>query len=381
MAYTNIDDPSAYFQTLTYTGNGSHPRNLTNDGNSDLQPDLVWLKKRNQAGTDHVLANSSIGWDAPKGAGYPWENGPFGGQIASNSTGAESTPAATYGYVSAALTDGFTAEAGGSNGDSVNQNSKTFVAWQWKANGGTTASNSDGSVTSTVQANTDAGFSIVTFESASSGIFSVGHGLGVQPAMIITKNREGTSQWYVWHQHLTGGTSNTSYLFSLNRTDGEASYANAWGAGVTSSVFGMQSGNTATASNDYIAYCFAEKQGYSKFGIYTGTGNRDGAPFVYTGFQPAFIMVKKSSASGTGWAMFDNKRVIANGDMHYLASDRGDAESGTGFSHADPVDFVSNGFLVKNSDAWMNTGGASYVYMAFAQHPFVTSTGVPTTAR
>jgi hypothetical protein len=131
MAYTNIDDPSAHFQVLTYTGNGSHPRNLTNDGNSDLKPDFIWGKNRTSAGTNHSLTNSTLGFDAP--------NAPTsGGVMASDSTGIENTPSSTYGYLSAALTDGFTASAGGTNGDNWNENSANFVAWQWKANGGTT---------------------------------------------------------------------------------------------------------------------------------------------------------------------------------------------------------------------------------------------------
>ena len=164
MAYTNIDDPSAHFQVATYTGNGSS-QNITNDGNSDLKPDLLWTKQVDANSTDHVVANSSIGWDAPKGVGYPWENGPFGGQMATNSTGAESTPTATYGYASAALTDGFTVSAGGTNADNCNKNTKEFVAWQWKANGGTTTSFSESGNNpgGTRQTNVDAGFSIITY--------------------------------------------------------------------------------------------------------------------------------------------------------------------------------------------------------------------------
>ena len=134
------------------------------------------------------------------------------------------------------------------------------------------------------------------------------------------------------------------------------------------------------ADAEYVMYAFTDVQGYSKFGYYIGSGARDYAPFIYTGFQPALIMVK-DTVSAHGWSMFDNKRVIANGDMHYLAADRTDAESGSGFSHNDPVDFMSNGFKIMNADAWMNTVNRKYIYMAFAQHPFTTSTGIPTTAR
>jgi len=359
MAYTNIDDPSAYFQTKTYTGT-NNSNALTNDGNSDLKPDFLWIKRRDYD-NGHQLLDSTRGVDKILG---------------SELTSAETTLA---NRLSSFDTDGFTVE---SSSGAFNASGEPFVAWQWKANGGTTASNSDGSVTSTVQVNQDAGFSIVTFDSASSGNFSVGHGLGVQPAMIITKNREGTGQWYTWHKDLTGGTSNTSYLLSLNRTDAEESYANAWGAGVTSSVFGMQSGNTATASNDYVAYCFNNVQGYSKFGKYVGNGASDASPntngpFIYTGFSPAFVIIKKTSAVDD-WLIFDNKRAGYDPAVYRLYPNSSSAEtSGTN----NTIQFTSNGFKIRFHGGSMNTSGGTYIYMAFAENPFVTSTGIPTTAR
>ncbi len=363
MSYTNgLDDPSAYFQTATYTGAGAN-QTVTNDGNSDLQPDFLWIKRRN-AGYAHAL------FDSNRGLGS--SNPPM---LESDSTAAENS---NQNWISGVGTDSFTI---GINEQNLSNTSGTYVAWQWKANGGTTASNSDGSVTSTVQANTDAGFSIVTFDSASSGNFSVGHGLGVQPAMIITKNREGTGQWYCWHKSLTGGDSNSTYLISLNRTDEEASYANAWGAGVTSSVFGMQSGNTATASNDYVAYCFAEKQGYSRFSSYVGNGNVNG-PFIYTGFKPALVLVKRSIVAGStaygNWLMYDNKRGAFNLNDEYVYANTASAEA---TSSTSGYDFLSNGFKVRNTYNDGNVSGNTYIYMAFAENPFVTSTGIPTTAR
>ena len=359
MAYTSIDDPSAYFQTALYAGNNTTDHNITNDGNSDLQPDLVWIKQRT-SDNPHVLQDTSRGFN---GSGLVFN-------LQTNST----APEGTNGAFESFNTNGF--GVGGTNvaSGAYNSSGSNYVAWQWKANGGTTSSNTDGSVTSTVQVNQDAGFSIVTFDSASSGNFSVGHGLGVQPAMIITKNREGTSQWYTWHQHLTGGTGNTSYLLSLNRTDAEASYANAWGAGVTSSVFGMQSGNTATASNDYVAYAFAEKQGYSKFGKYVGNGDANGA-FVYTGFKPAFLLWKITSTTGD-WRLVDTKRGV-NGAIPRIKPNSSSAEGSAG----DNVDLLSNGFKFRSTAASANASGASYIYMAFAENPFVTSTGIMGTAR
>jgi hypothetical protein len=350
--YTAIDDPSAYFQTAIYTGNGGSDRAIVNDGNSAMQPDWVWYKSRSNA-TSHITYDSSRG------------DGPY---LKPSDTGDEGTDANMF--------ESFDSDGFSLNGDTDgNGSGRTYVAWQWKANGGTTASNSSGSVTSTTQVNSDAGFSIVTFESASSGNFSVGHGLGVQPAMIITKNREGTSQWYTWHQHLTGGTGNTSYLLSLNRTDAQESYSNAWGAGVTSSVFGMQSGNTATASNDYVAYAFAEKQGYSKFGKYVGNGDANGA-FVYTGFKPAFVIIKRSDTSNN-WLIYDHKRSGYNPKQDKLYPDDASAEDASTTS----VDLLSNGFKLRASSASQNASGGTYIYMAFAENPFVTSTGIMGTAR
>ena len=376
MAYTDIDDPSAFFQATLYTGNGSHPRNITNDGNSDLKPDFLWLKKRNQAGTDHVLANSSIGWDAPKGNGYPWENGPFGGQMASNSTGAESTPSATYGYISAALTDGFTAAAGGTNGSVANENGKTYVAWQWKSNGGTKANNTTGSIDSVVQANTDAGFSIVTY-TGTGGNITVGHGLGVAPNAIIIKSRSNAAPWVVW----TSGMAGTTSVMELNATGAEQTVSNYWYNGFSSTTFGLGTGTYSHNTNNYtyVAYCFAEKQGYSKFGKYVGNGNADG-PFVYTGFKPAFVMTKRTDST-SGWFIQDIKRGIRNSSSGTaLEANTNLAESGIGATNYD-IDFLSNGFKLRQSNAYLNASGGSYIYMAFAENPFTTSTGIPTTAR
>jgi len=360
MAYTNIDDPSAYFQTLLWTGNDVDGRALTNDGNSDLQPDLVWLKNRN-VGYNHFLQDSSRGTSV---------------YLSSNTTTGDTT---WTNLVESFDTNGFTV---GDDGSQVpNHTGNTFVGWQWKANGGTTVSNTDGSVTSTVQANQDAGFSIVTFTSAPSsgtGIFSVGHGLGQIPAMVITKNRGGSaSNWWTWHKGLTGGNSNTSYIVALERISIEASYSNAWGAGMTSSVFGMQSGNTALASTDYLAYCFAEKQGYSKFGSYVGNGNDNGS-FVYTGFKPAFVMVKNANAT-KNWYMWDNKRNPYNVVNNGLNANTTNATQGTAY---DSLDFLSNGFKIRDyADGTWNGSGNTIIYMAFAENPFTTSTGVPCTAR
>ena len=360
MAYTIIDDPSAHFQSFTYTGNGAD-RTITLPGNSDLKFDLYWYKQRSQTG-HHRMFDTTRGLSLEL---YP------------DLTNAES--AATYFNNQQANSFDIIAHDSATNTGDV-----TFANWQWKAAGGTTTTNTTGNgIDSVIQANATAGFSIVTYtgNGTQSGQ-TVGHGLGAVPKMIISKDRTNSSNvvsWRVYHE----GIGPTKYM-ELQSAAALSTYTDWDNTTPTSSVYsvGGAGGYTPTNTNNalYVAYVFADVQGYSKFGKYVGTGNRDGSPFIYTGFQPAFIMVKNTAAA-TGWAMFDNKRTIANGDMDYLAADRAAAESNAGFSHTDPVDFVSNGFKIMNSDAWMNTGGTTYIYMAFAQHPFVTSTGTPTTAR
>ena len=353
MAYSDIKDPSEHFQTTLYTGAGANTV-VTNGGNSDLKPDFLWIKRRN-AGYGHVVVDSNRGLGS--------SNPPY---LATEATDAENS---NQNWISGVGTDGFTI---GINEQNLSNTSGTYVAWQWKANGGTTASNSDGSVTSTVQANQDAGFSIVTFTSAASGVFSVGHGLGVLPAMIIVKNREATSQWRVWHKDLTNSVTS---VLSLNRTDAEENYSEFWGAGVTSSVFGSKTGMSVDASDTYLAYCFAEKQGYSKFGSYVGNGN-DNGPSVYTGFKPAFLMMKESSSAGGNWVNFDNKRDVDNVLIHRLHPNTTAGDN----TSRNYIDFYSNGFKMRNTDADHNQTGETMVYMAIAENPCVAG-GVPTTAR
>ena len=359
MAYTTIDDPSAYFQTALYTGDGNSSQAQTNTGNSDLQPDWVWIKKRaGGSARSHQLYDSTRGVTK---------------LLHSDAGDAEQTQSAG---LTAFSSDGFTV----GNDDGIGANTATYVAWQWKANGGTTASNTDGTnITSTVQANTTAGFSIVTWTGTGTISDTVGHGLGVTPHVVLAKERGGTDWWHMRHESL-GSTEN---LF-LNETNASR---NATGGdyggnidGLTSSVFGFStnSGGNAVAVNDNtitnVAYCFTPIQGYSKFGSYTGNGNADG-PFVYTGFKPAWIMLKKTSGASV-WGMLDNKRVGYNVDNNQLYAEQTEVE-GTG----DLLDIVSNGFKFRSTDSSYNENGGTFIYMAFAESPFVSSKGVPTTAR
>ena len=343
MAYSTIEDPSEYFQTALYTGNGS-TQSITNDGNSDMQPDWVWVKSRS-------IAYHNVVFDSSRGVNQ---------RLSTNLTAAEDTGAG-YGTVSAFNSDGFSV----SSGANTNNNSATYVAWQWKANGGTTAANSDGSLASVVQADTTAGFSIVTWTGAG-GVRTVGHGLGVAPDVIIVKNRSTSTQWGVWHKNL----ADTDKNLRINSTSAEVDDA-LWNDTVpTSSVFSI--GSSAEVSGNSIAYCFAEKQGYSKFGKYVGNGNANGS-FVYTGFKPAFVMVKAITSS-KNWDI-STGAVSSNQIDERLRANLADAEESSGH-----IDFLSNGFKMRNTNGTQNSSGVTYIYMAFAESPFVAE-GVPTTAR
>jgi hypothetical protein len=352
MAYTTIDDPSAYFQATTYTGAGAS-QTVTNDGNSDLQPDFLWIKRRN-AGYAHAL------FDSNRGLGS--SNPPM---LESDSTAAENS---NQNWISGVSTDGFTI---GINEQNLSNASGTYVAWQWKANGGTTASNSDGSITSTVQANQDAGFSIVTYTGTGSAN-TVGHGLADTPDVIIFKNRDDTNVWATYHQGI--GNNEKLVLNTTAAEDEDGSFMN--GTLPTSSVFSVgASVNTNGSGDNYVAYAFAEKQGYSKFGSYVGNGSADG-PFVYTGFKPAFLIMKRTDSTGN-WVMFDTKRDTHNVTKHRLFPNLGNADNTT----RNYIDLLSNGFKMRDTDVDHNASAATIIYMAFAENPFVTSTGIPATAR
>ena len=354
MAYTTIDDPSAYFQTKIYTGTGSSNA-ITNDGNSDLQPDWIWGKARTQT-YNHNVFDTSRGLTE---------------RLTTDQVDAANTDSTT---ITAVGSDGFTLGTSANlNGSSVN-----YVAWQWKANGGTTASNTDGSVTSTVQADTTAGFSIVTYTGTGSGDITVGHGLGAVPKLIIGKVRNQNYSWRVYHASV--GNDKTTVLNGNNA----AASSNSWGNTTpTTSVFTAGRGaddNMNFGSGDTIvAYCFAEKQGYSKFGSFTGNGNVDG-PFIYTGFKPAFGIFKRTDTTGN-WYMMTGK-IGDNGQDGNPLEDR--LEANTNVTEADMgqgYDFLSNGVKVRHNGGEINGSGNSFIYMIWAEHPFVSSTGTPTTAR
>jgi hypothetical protein len=336
-----IDKPSKYFNTITWTGNGSS-RNITGTG---FDPNFVWIKNRSNGTRYHVL-NDSV-----RGANK---------QLFSNVTNAEESDT---NQLTAFITDGITI---GTNAN-VNTNADLYVSWNWLANS-SSSSNTSGSITSTVSANTTSGFSIVSYTGTGANA-TVGHGLGVAPRMIIFKSRNSATSWPVYHASI-GATQ----FGALNASDAfSASSLPFNNTAPTSSVFSLGSSG-GTNSTSMIAYCFAEVKGYSKFGSYTGNGSTDGT-FIYTGFKPSWIMFKRSDAV-QDWYIYDNKRNTYNPENLQLDAMDSGAES-TLLSG----DFVSNGFKFRSLSSAFNTSGATYIYMAFAENPFVSSKGLPCTAR
>jgi hypothetical protein len=358
MAFATINKGSSYFNTVLYTGNGS-TQSITG---VEFKPDFVWIKSRSNTFTH-------LWYDIIRGAGK---------YLQSPSTGAEGGDSGDL--LGSFNTDGFQVNntlTGGTN-PSTNGTSSTFVAWNWLG-ANTTVSNTSGTISSTVSANTTAGFSIVSYTGNGSTSATVGHGLGVIPAMIIIKNRSDVSQWLVKHKSLA-----TDYNLQLNVTDAQVYLPSGTGQGgvgnlSSSSTFGFTSGTTGVnnvnnSGSNFIAYCFAEVKGYSKFGSYTGNGSTDGT-FVYTGFKPAFVLWKRTDFAN-GWFIFDNKRNTFNPEDKYLLPYASDAEA-----TLTALDFCSNGFKFRSSTAAFNASGGTFIYMAFAENPFVLTDGTPVTAR
>jgi hypothetical protein len=347
-----IDKPSDYFNTVIYTGNGAAARGITGVG---FQPDWVWVKDRS-VGYPHIT------WDSAR---------TNKASLCTNTTAAEVTTTART--LTSFDSDGFTTP--NVTDDIFNDNGTAFVSWNWKA-GGTASSNTDGSITSSVSANQDAGFSIVSYTGNGTAGATVGHGLSSKPGMMIFKERNGVTGWVVYHHKNTSAPA-TEYL-QLNTDAATADYADYFNdTEPTSSVFTLGNDTGINQNTDtYIAYCFAEKQGYSKFGSYTGNGDADGT-FVYTGFKPAFVMIKRSDSSPYYWNVLDNKRDTYNPEKLTLFPNVDEVE----YNYTNFADFLSNGFKLRFTGAGANASGGTYIYMAFAENPFVSSTGVPATAR
>ncbi len=338
--------------TRNYDGTAS---NVTYEYGLGFTPDFVWIKNR-------AAANSHNIYDTTRGATKLIESDTTDAEVTS-STGLTSFD-----------TGGFTV----SSGSGVNNSTGDYVGWCWKANGGTTSSNTDGTITSTVQANTAAGFSIVTY-TGNGSTATIGHGLDSQPEMVITKSTESTSQWMIYHKDLTGNTSGDNPYNLYFLTDAELDLT-AWGAynDITSSVIPVTRQSAATAHNnnsniDYIAYCFRSVEGFSSFGSYTGNGSTNG-PIVETGFEPAFLMVKRTDSTAS-WIILDNKRDLTNPRDSSLKANESETEDVDNSNRA--TDFLSNGFQLKHSHLAMNASGGTYLYMAFAADP---DTEAPTVA-
>jgi len=353
-----INKPTDYFDTTLYTGNSSS-QTLTMDNVG-----LLWMKRRDSA-IRHCLFDSVRG-------GYYTGSGDPPLLVSDSSGSAQGTDidSAVKGITFGATQTVIGNDAGGY---SYNTSGHSMVGWQWSASG-STASNTDGSITSTVSANTTSGFSIVSYTGNSTAGATIGHGLGVAPAMFIIKNRNAAEHWAVYHQSIS--PSNMLYLNLTNAQD-PANQFNS--TAPTANVFSVSSNIMVNAtSNNYIAYCFAEKKGFSKFGSYTGNGSTDGT-FVYTGFKPAFLIWKQTNTGGQTWGLFDNKRDPHNFVSLRLPPDTTDSEGSP--SAAGSCDFLSNGFKWRSSFASRNGSGGTYIYMAFAENPLVGTNNIPATAR
>ena len=353
MAYTDIDKPEDYFNTVTYTGDGSADQSMTGVG---FKPDFLWIKRRN-ASERHVLTNSQMG--VSNGA-YKWLDSAATNAEFSGGTGVASFDA-----------DGFTIK---SSDSTWNTSGSTYVFWSWKANGGTTSSNTAGTITSTVEANTAAGFSMFTYTGTGSA-GTVGHGLGGLPDMIIFKGRNTTSNWPVYVDPQGDGSLQFPELNSHTGNVGNSPFT--WDT--TKFTFSSGSSYSNTSGTNYMAYAFRSIQGYSKIGSYIANANANGT-FVWTGFKPAWVL-RKCTSRNEPWMLMDNKRDPINqlGTILDPSSSAGDSTVFPDYA----IDFLSNGFKMRsgNTSYGNHTAGVVYIYMAFAENPFVTSTGIPATAK
>ena len=353
MAYTDIDKPSDYFNTVLYTGTGSGASNRQITG-VGFQPNFTWVKTRGSS-QEHVLVDSIRG--ATKA-------------LDSTADGAEETNNTRIG---AFISDGFQLGSG-SVQNRVNHNATTITSWNWLAGTSFTndaSSTSIGTIDSTGSASDVSGFSIVSFTGTGSN-GTIKHGLSTAPSMVIIKRRDSANDWRVGSDVLTNFVKH----INLNTTAAESDLAAAFNStGPTTSVFSVGTSVSVNASSGtHIAYCFAEKQGYLKTGKWTGNGNANG-PFSYTGFKPAFILIKRTDVA-KNWYINDNLRLGYNVNNPYISPNLTAAETG-----GTEIDILSNGFKIRAGGTGHNQSGGTYIYMAIAENPFVTSTGVPATAR
>ncbi len=343
MSYTTINKSSSFQNQVLYTGNGS-TQSITGVG---FKPDWVWVKQRGGT-TNHKTS------DIVRGVTKA---------IQPNDVDAEATDS---NGITSFDSDGFSL----GNGGDYNGSSNTQVAWNWLAGGSQGSSNTAGSINTTyTSVNTTAGFSISTYTGTGANA-TVGHGLGVAPKMILLKNLGASSDWRVFHQDI----GNTKWL-QLNDTSTPQTSSTMWNdTSPTNQVFSIgTSGGVNTSSGTYVAYCFAEKTGYSKFGQYTGNGNGNGA-FVYTGFKPSFVIIKRTDTADV-WTLWDNKRLGYNPNNSVFEANNSNAEASS-----DRLEIISNGFKLRYNWTPINSSGGTYVYMAFGQS-IVGSNNIPNNAR
>tara|TARA_Y100001937_G_scaffold123310_1_gene185938 strand:+ start:1436 stop:2521 length:1086 start_codon:yes stop_codon:yes gene_type:complete len=361
MAYTTIDDPSAHFQADLYTGAGNNS-SVTFDGNSDLQLDWLWVKRRDS--TD----NSKV-FDTSRGIGSGSE--PY---LTTVSTEEEQT----YAYLTSVNSDGFTWDTVDS---STGTSSNTYVAWGWKANGGSLTTNDAsatgvGTIDSQYQVNSTAGFSIVT-HTGSGSAGNIAHGLGAVPEWVLTKNRITAASWANYHVG-----AGAEYYLELDTSDAREAGSSVWGDTTPSSTtFRVGGANTKTNSGSgdtFVSYCFTPIQGYSKFDSYIGNGNADG-PFVYTGFKPVWLMIKNITDASRDWIIITSQVQGHNPNDDFLRANTNGAEVSN--DSGARIDFLSNGFKIRGNNSTINDNSDTHIYMTFAEHPFVSSKGVPVTAK
>jgi hypothetical protein len=349
-----IIDGSEHFNTVLYNGNNNTgSQSVTGVG---FQPDFLWLKERTS--TNQLYLVDSVRGD---------NSGVMRTLYSSLTIAEEDTNnqyVTEYGIISSLDSDGFTVDSGSANSGATNLVGRTYAAWNWKA-GGTAVSNTDGSITSSVSANPDAGFAVGTYTGNATAGATIGHSLGATPEMVIVKRRTNARDWAVYHKDQSATPTN-AYLL-LNSTAAVGVGSTAWNNGTfTSSVFTIGSHELVNFSGDsYVFYAFRGIEGYSKVGSYVGNGSADGT-FVYTGFRPAWVMVKRTDAADD-WHIYDDTRDSYNPEVRMLAANLSDAENVYGTAR---MDFLCNGVKMRANASTFNASGGSYIYLAFAERPF-----------
>ena len=357
MAYTTINKSTDHFNTVTYAGNGASPRSITGVG---FQPDLLWLK--NYSG----------------GTNYEWRQMDIvrGSNKVMHTSGSGNENTEEYYTVSSFDSDGWTGRNGTGSNQAItggNDNGMNFAGYCWKA-GGTASANSDGTVATSVSANTTAGISVFTYTGTGYGGVTVGHGLGVKPKLLVIKNRTDSGEnWQTWNDNTGDGTSNRRLLLNGIASDYNNNHIT-FGTSTITLPSSNDNGWTKSGSN-YLGYAFAEKTGFSAIKEYTGNGNADGT-FIYLGFKPAWAMIKQATNDDNSWYVFDNKQNTYNPTNPYLrANTNGVAGSYTW------LDFLSNGIKIRNTSDGANKSGQAYLIVAFAKAPLVGTNNIPATGR